>query len=57
MSKIKLILEVDSVAISQMNVTIDNETFVKDLKEITDSSKIEVEKTKELIKNILDKNY
>jgi hypothetical protein len=57
MSKIKLVLEVDSVAISQMNVTIDNETFVKDLKEITDSPKIEVEKTKQLIKNILDRNY
>ena len=57
MSKIKLVLEVDGVSISQMNVTIDNQTFVKDLKEITDSPKIEVEKTKQLIKNLLDRKY
>jgi hypothetical protein len=57
MSKIKLVLEVDGKSIAQLNINLESELFTKDLKEITDSPKIEVEKTKQLIKNFLDRNY
>lgn len=57
MSKIKLVLEVDGVIVSQANQNLESEAFAKDLKEITDSPNIESEKIKQLIKNFLDKNY
>ncbi len=57
MSKIKLILEVDGVIVSQVNQNLESEAFAKDLKEITDSPNIESEKIKQLIKNFLDRNY
>ena len=57
MSKIKLVLEVDGVIVSQVNQNLESEAFAKDLKEITDSPNIESEKIKQLIKNFLDKNY
>ena len=57
MSKIKLVLEVDGVIVSQANQNLESEAFTKDLKEITDSPNIEGEKIKQLIKNFLDRNY
>jgi hypothetical protein len=57
MNKVKITLEVDGVLVSQANQNLESEKFVKDLKEITDSPNIEVEKAKELIKNFLDRNY
>ena len=57
MSKIKLVLEVDGVIVSQANQNLESEAFAKDLKEITDSPNIEGEKIKQLIKNFLDRNY
>jgi hypothetical protein len=57
MSKVKLILEVDGEVICQANQNLDSEVFIKDVKEITDSTTIASEKMKELIKKFIDSKY
>jgi hypothetical protein len=57
MSKVKLVLEVDGEVICQANQNLESETFIKDLKEITDSPTIASEKMKELIKKFIDLKY
>ena len=57
MSRVKLILEVDGVNILQFNQIVENESFEKELIQSVEATKLEFDKSKELIKKFMDNNY
>jgi hypothetical protein len=57
MSRVKLILEIDGVNILQFNQIVENESFEKELIQSVEATKLEFDKSKELIKKFIDNNY
>ena len=57
MSRVKLILEIDGVNILQFNQIVENESFEKELIQLVEATKLEFDKSKELIKKFIDNNY
>lgn len=57
MSRVKLILEVDGVNILQFNQIVENESFEEELIQSVEATKLEFDKSKELIKKFIDNNY